>query len=203
MAGSTGEALLVHEGRQTQQGLDVNSGVRKRVVSYFLRFECLEDSEGSIAELNHLMVNRISKEARAPRSFVVSTVGRLLTEVEGFNQFLRSGLISWNANGKSLFRKVRVYLRKTHKIVPAFDYPRAVRNLESLHAILNRKFYWPHIATQLALIIFVTDRNDPSLADKNYILQKNLRTLCGCSAYAFHRARNKLGIDKEGRLVNQ
>lgn len=200
MAGSTREELLVHEGVKAQRGLDDNFIVRKKILSYFLRFECLEDSEGGIAELNHMMVDRISKEVRAPRSFVVSTVGRFLTEVAGFNQFLRSGLISWNANGKSLFRKVRVYLRKTHKIAPTFDYPRAVRNLESLHTLLGRKSFWPHIATQLALIIFVTDRNDPSRADKNYILQKNLRTLCGCSAYAFHRTRNKLGIDKEGKL---
>ena len=49
-------------------------------------------------------------------------------------------------------------------------------NLELLHILLGRKFFWPHIPTQLALVIFVTDRNDPNLAKNNYILQKNLRT---------------------------
>jgi hypothetical protein len=199
MAGSTGETLLVHGSVHESSG--VGHEARKRVLSYFLRFESLEDLVRNFTDLDRLLVNRISKEAHVSESFVVNEMGRFLEEIVRLTQFLRSGLISWNANGKGLFRKVRVYLHKIHKIAPVFDYSRAVKNLEILHALLKGSFFWPHITTQLALVVFVTDRNDVSCSGKDYILQKNLRTFCACSAYAFHRARNKLGINKEGNLV--
>ncbi|MHA1391817.1 MAG: hypothetical protein ACTSQT_06200, partial [Promethearchaeota archaeon] len=85
-------------------------------------------------------------------------------------------------------------------IAPVFDYSRAIANLEILHKLLKKKFFWIRITTQLALIIFVTDRNDPTIAKNEYILQKNLRTFCACSAYAFHMARKKLDIDKTGHI---
>ena len=125
---------------------------------------------------------------------------KFLKEVKAFNEMLRSGYIAWTPERKRLYRKVRVYLHKAHKIAPVFDYQRAKKNLELLHVLLGRKFYWPHVPTQLALIIFVTDRNDENLTNNNYILQKNLRALCSCSAYAFHMARNKLNINKSGNL---
>ena len=200
MAGTTEGALLVHGRIKVQRDSRAIFETRKGILSYFLRFESLEDLKGDFMELNHLLVDRVSKETVASKSFVISTLSHFLADVAGFCEFLRSGLISWNTNDKRLRRKVRLYLHKVHKIAPVFDYHRAVRNLELLHILLRRKFYWPHLSTQLALVVFVTDRNDSAYTDKNYILQKNLRSLCSCSAYAFHMVRNKLGINKEGKL---
>ena len=127
-------------------------------------------------------------------------MNNFLKEVKAFSEMLRSGYIAWTPERKRLFRKVRVYLHKAHKIAPVFDYQRAKKNLELLHVLLGRKFFWPHVPTQLALVIFVTDRKDPNLTNNNFIMQKNLRALCSCSAYAFHMARNKLKINKSGNL---
>ncbi len=46
--------------------------------------------------------------------------------------------------------------------------------------------------TKIAIVIYVTDLKDPQV--EKPIKQTNIRALCGCSAYAFHRTRNKLGL---------
>ena len=135
-----------------------------------------------------------------PEILVLDIVSKFLIEIKTFSEMLRSGYIAWTPEKKRLYRKVRVYLHKAHKIAPIFDYQRAKKNLELLHILLARNYFWPHITTQLALVIFVTDRNDSNLPFNNYILQKNLRSFCSCSAYAFHMARNKLKINKNGNL---
>jgi hypothetical protein len=49
--------------------------------------------------------------------------------------------------------------------------------------------------TQVAIVIFITDLLDTT-ANRilKKIIQTNLRALCCCSAYAFHRTRNKIGL---------
>jgi len=200
MAGTTEEALLIRERTGVQVVSDTDFAVRKKVLSYFLRFESLEGLEGSFIELNHILVDRVSKETNASRNTVINVIGLFLREVSGFHQLLNSEFVTWSPGKSHLFRKVRFFLRKVHKVAPVFDYPRALGNLELLHVLLARKNFWPHISTQLALVVFVTDRNDLTYPDNNYILQKNLRAFCSCSAYAFHMVRNRLGINKEGKL---
>ena len=200
MAGTTEEALLIRERTGVQVVSDTDFAVRKRVLSYFLRFESLEGLEGSFIELNHILVDRMSKETSASRNTIINVISLFLREVSGFHQLLNSEFVTWSPGKSHLFRKVRFSLRKVHKVAPVFDYPRALRNLELLHILLARKNFWPHISTQLALVVFVTDRNDLTYPDNNYILQKNLRAFCSCSAYAFHMVRNRLGINKEGKL---
>lgn len=46
--------------------------------------------------------------------------------------------------------------------------------------------------TNIAIIVFVTDKNDKIHSKR--IIQANLRLLCDCSAYSFHRTHNKLGL---------
>ncbi|GAH62568.1 unnamed protein product [marine sediment metagenome] len=50
------------------------------------------------------------------------------------------------------------------------------------------------MSTQIAIVIYITDKNDESFPENEKILQKNIRTLCNSSAYAFHRTRNILKI---------
>lgn len=174
--------------------------IEKEVLEHFFRCESLVDSSGKVVKLNYFLVENIAKETQISGDLVLKVLETFLKRVAYFKKFLESGLIVWAPGKQQLYRKVRVYLHKVHRIAPVFDYRRAKKNLELLHVLLGRKFFWPHVPTQLALVIFVTDRKDPNLAKDNYILQKNIRALCSCSAYSFHMARNKLGINKEGVL---
>ena len=200
MAGTVNQALALVRRVGAQDDFSENFSVKKTVLDYFFRCEGLLGSNGKVIKLNYFLVENIAKETQISSDIVLKVMKAFLERVSYFKQFLESGLIAWAPGKQQLYRKVRVYLHKTYKVAPVFDYHRAKKNLELLHVLLGRKFFWPHVPTQLALVIFVTDRNDPNLAKDNYILQKNLRALCSCSAYAFHMARNKLGINKEGVL---
>ena len=198
MAGTVNQAVTLVRGTDYQNGLLESFSAKKEILDYFFRCESLLDNNGKVVTLNYFLVENIAKETQISHNLVLKAMGQFLERVAYFKQFLESGLIAWAPGKQQLLRKVRVYLHKVHKLAPVFDYDRAKKNLELLHVLLGRKFFWPHVPTQLALVIFVTDRNDPDLANNNYILQKNLRALCSCSAYSFHMARNKLGINKEG-----
>ena len=200
MAGNTSESVFLVKNLEVLSELSKLFIVKKRVLDHFFRCESLTNGDNSVIELSHFLVKNIAKQTHVPEILVLDIMSKFLKEVKAFSELLRSGYIAWTPERKRLYRKVRVYLHKAHKIAPVFDYNRARKNLELLHILLGRNFYWPHVPTQLALVIFVTDRNDPNLANNNYILQKNLRTLCSCSAYAFHMARNKLKINKSGNL---
>ena len=198
MDGTVNQAVALVRKAVVRNDLSEHFLVKKTVLDYFFRFESLLDSAGRVIVLNYLLVENIAKETQTSGYLVLKAMEEFLMRVTYFKQFLESGLIAWAPGKQQLFRKVRVYLHKAYKIAPIFDYQRAKKNLELLHMLLGRNFFWPHVPTQLALIIFVTDRNAPSITSDNYILQKNIRALCSCSAYAFHMARNKLGINKLG-----
>ena len=200
MAGNTSESVFLVKNFEVLSESSKRFLVKKRVLDYFFRCESITNGNNSVIELSHFLVKNIAGQTHVPDVLVLDVMSKFLKEVKAFSELLRLGYIAWTPERKRLYRKVRVYLHKAHKVAPVFDYQRAKKNLELLHVLLSRKSYWPHVPTQLALVIFVTDRNDPNLANNNYILQKNLRTLCSCSAYAFHMARNKLKINKSGNL---
>jgi len=200
MAGNTSESVFLVKNLEVLSELTKHFLAKKRVLNYFFRYESLTNGDNSFIELSHFFVKNIAEQTHVPDILVLDILSKFLKEVKAFNNLLSSGYITWTPERKRLYRKIRVYLHKAHKIAPVFDYNRSRKNLEFLHVLLDRKFFWPHVPTQLALVIFVTDRNDPNLVNNNFILQKNLRTLCSCSAYAFHMARNKLKINKSGNL---
>ena len=200
MAGNTSEAVFLVKKVEMPSELSKRFIVKKRVLDHFFRCESLTKGDNSVIELSHILVKNIAGQTHIPDILVLDIMSKFLKEVKAFSEMLRSGYIAWTPERKRLYRKVGVYLHKAHKVAPIFDYQRAKKNLELLHVLLGRKFFWPRIPTQLALVIFITDRNDPNLANNKYILQKNLRAFCSCSAYAFHMARNKLKINKSRQL---
>jgi hypothetical protein len=200
MPGTVNQALALVRETESQDEFTKRPLVKEAILDYFFRCESLVDNNGKFVKLNYFLVESIAKETQISRNLVFEVMEQFLERVVYFKQFLGSGLVAGASGKQQLYRKVRVYLHKTHRLAPVFDYGRAKKNLELLHVLLGRSFFWPHMTTQLALLIFVTDRNDPDLTEDNYILQKNLRALCSCSAYAFHMARNKLGINKKGVL---
>lgn len=201
MPGSTDDSIVLqnHLGAyRSASGSDVS---KAKVLNYFFRFESFANDNNEYRDLSPLFVGSIVKDTSLPDSVVLRTALGFISEASKFSQLLRLGLVSWGSGEKSKLRQARFYLRRAHKIAPVFNYSRAIVNLGILHKILKKHFYWPRITTQLALTIFVTDRNDPTIAKQEYILQKNLRAFCACSAYAFHMARKKLNINKMGRVT--
>jgi hypothetical protein len=89
-----------------------------------------------------------------------------------------------------MLSKAKIYLHKAHKMFPVFNYNRAKVNLKALHKFFALEGFWPKISTQIAIVIYITDILDTSSSFSGRLIQKNLRVLCDCSAYAFHRTRN-------------
>lgn len=175
--------------------------IKEIVINYIFRYESLVNEKNQLIDMNSILIGRIERETVATKMQVVRICGRLLYQVRGLAFILRSNMVKWAHTKTRQYRKVRIYLHRIHRIAPIFDYTRALHNLKVLHTLFSRQCCWPTISTQLALLIFVTDRNDPHRIDSNTIIQKNLRILCNCSAYAFHRTRNRLRINKEGKFI--
>ena len=133
---------------------------------------------------------QISKAISIPKILVHKFISKFLLDLIYFKLFLNKHPI--NLGIKEQPRDIGVYLHKIYHLAPIFDYNRAKENAKVLKIKLNHLFFWPRVMTQIAIIIFVTDLLDKSKPEK--IIQANLRTLCSCSAYAFHRTRNKIGL---------
>ncbi len=200
MAGLTNDAIVLHNELRAYRNAPRKDVNKEKVLNYFFRFESFANNTNEYKELTPLIVGKIVKETNLPDFVVLNTVFEFITKATQFSRALSLGLISWGSGAKSVLRQTKFYLRNVHRIAPVFNYFRAISNLEILHKLLKKNFFWPRISTQLALTIFVTDRNDPTITKNEYILQKNLRIFCACSAYAFHMSRKKLSIDKTGRL---
>lgn len=122
-------------------------------------------------------------------SLANAIIARSLSQLRRFSRFMGIYAITWGHTPAAHYRKARIYLHKIHKIAPVFNYQRATFNLHSLQTFFRRASIWPHLSTQLALTIYITNRNaHPS----NPILPSNVRALSHCSAYAFYKNRTML-----------
>ena len=172
----------------------------KAIINFLFRYESLIDNNNKIRAPYNLNLDLIAEKTNSSRSVVLYIFNSFLRELKDFHDFLTTRYENWIPGRRYIYEMLNTYLKRLYKTAPIFNYERAKKNLVSLHNLLTINYYWPHITTQLALLIFVTDRNDPNITDKSYILQKNLRMLCTCSAYAFHCSRNRLNISKEGNI---
>ena len=200
MARSTNNAIIltkqiVEKGDIPEYGLN-----GKAIINFLFRYESLIDNNNKIRAPNSLNLERIAEQTKSSRSVVLYIFNSFLRELKDFHDFLTTRYENWTPGRSHIYEMLIIFLKRLYKTAPIFNYERAKKNLVALHNLLTINYYWPHITTQLALLIFVTDRNDPNITDKSYILQKNLRMLCTCSAYAFHCARNRLNISKEGKI---
>lgn len=138
---------------------------------------------------------KISGESGIFIDTVKSYVNIFLHNLTLIREFYKHYIMIWDPNIKKLERRVRCYLHKLHHLAPIFDYERARVNLSILLGQLKKRSFWPKISTQICLVIFITDVLDKTVDELNRLIQGNIRALCGCSAYAFHRSRNKLNIN--------
>jgi hypothetical protein len=200
MAGTSNNAMtltkqIVEKDDNTELGLN-----KEAIINFFFRYESLVDDNNIIRAPDSLNLNKIAQGTNSSRGVVLYILNSFFRDMKDFHEFLTSRFENWTPGRRHIYEKLKIYLKRLYVTAPIFNYQRAKKNIDVLHYLLSESYYWPHITTQLALLIFVTDRNDPNITDKAYILQKNLRMLCTCSAYAFHSARNKLNISKEGKL---
>lgn len=202
MAELTNDGILLQNGSRVYTRAPRDLVNREKVLNYFFRFGSITNDNNEYKKLTPLLLKNTMKNTNLPYSIVLNSATEFMVEATQFSRNLSLGLTSWGSRDKTILRQAKFYLRKAYKIVPVFDYSRAIINLEILHKILKKNFFWPRITTKLALTLFVTDKNDSSIQNNEYILQKNLRAFCACSAYAFHMARKKLKIDKMGRIFS-
>lgn len=164
--------------------------VESAVLNCLCREICFVEDFEKIRAVPESEMRRVASIVRLPYNLVRTIITRFLVNFVYFRRFLRSHKFTYDYT-KSL-RKLRIYLHRLHRLVPVFSFSRARENARILKNILDQRCFLPQFTTQLAVVLFVTDINDQS-TEKN-IIQANLRLLCNCSAYAFHRTRNKIGI---------
>jgi hypothetical protein len=143
-----------------------------------------------IRELPLIKLREIAGTTKIPVKVVNSVVSKFLIELKYVRGFFKGNSVSYSPF--SHLRKISIYLHKFRRLAPVFDFRRAKQNARILEAKLSHLCFWPQFMTQVAIVIFVTDLNDPQFERK--IKQTNIRALCDFSAYAFHRTRNKIGL---------
>ena len=160
------------------------------ILNYLFRNFSFATNKGNVRVMTISEYDKISEVLNIPKPLVDKFISRFLVNLQLFKNFLVDN--PEILKSKNQERKVRIYLHKLHRLAPIFDYKRARENAQILRKKLDHLFFWPQVMTQIATIIFITDILNKDTTPK--IIQANLRTLCSCSAYAFHRTRNKVGL---------
>ncbi len=166
--------------------------VRNIVLNCLFRDYSFFTPHQEVRELPLIELRGIAGTTKIPVKVVNSVVSKFLIELNYVRKFFKSNFVSYTPF--SHLRKLNIYLHKFRRLAPVFDFHRAKQNARILEAKLSHLCFWPQLMTQIAIVIFVTDLNDPQFVRK--IKQTNIRALSDCSAYAFHRTRNKLGLKK-------
>ena len=160
------------------------------ILNYLFRNFSFATRKENVRVITISEYDKISEALNVPKSLVHKFISRFLVDLQLFKNFVVDN--PEVLKSKNQERKVRIYLHKLHRLAPIFDYKRARENAQILKKKLDHLFFWPQVMTKIATIIFITDILDKDNTPK--IIQANLRTLCSCSAYAFHRTRNKVGL---------
>ena len=163
------------------------------ILNYLFRNFSFATDRENVRVITISEYDKISKELNVPKPLVHNFISRFLVDLQLFKNFLINN--PEILKSKNQERKIRIYLHRLHRLAPIFDYRRARENARILKIKLDHLFFWPQMMTQIAVIIFITDILDKDATPK--IIQANLRTLCSCSAYAFHRTRNMVGLTSQ------
>jgi len=175
------------------QNYSIQYQLKHIILDYMFRNISFYGDKDKIRSLTKKDYEQISKATHTSITIVHSAVSTFLVNLIRMKRFFK--IHSYNSQLKSPIRKLRVLLHKFHRIAPVFDYRRAKENARILNIKMNLRFFRPSIFTQLAIIIFITDVKDTHKTKP--IIQTNLRIFSDCSAYAFHTARNKLGLSPQ------
>ncbi len=166
------------------------NGLKPIILNYLFRNIAFVTNQDKIKALAITDYENISENTNIPIKLIHKFVSCFLIDLLRLKRFIQKNPQILNLKKQN--RQIHINLHKFYRIAPVFDYKRARENARILKLKLDKLFFWPQIRTQIAIIIFITD-----LLDKNHsqkIIQTNIRALCDCSAYAFHRTRNKIGL---------
>ena len=163
-----------------------------KIIDQFVRTYSVLINNDSFLKPPQEKLSKLSRELNISNETVQFIVENFLTKLVLFRNFIKHCEIRIGSMDKN--KKIRIYLHKIYRLAPIFDYKRARTNLNILYRLFEKQNFWPTITTQLAILIYITDRYDPKFSKK--ILQKNIQIICNCSAYAFHRTKNRLKIDR-------
>ena len=166
--------------------------VRNTVLNTLFRDYSFFTPDQKLRKLPIIELRAIAGVTRIPVKIVDAVVSKFLVDLKHSREFFKTISVSYTPF--SHLRKMNIYLHKFSRFAPVFDFHRAKQNAHILQVKLTQICFWPQFMTQIAIVIFVTDLNDPRSEKK--IKQTNIRALCGCSAYAFHRTRNKIGLQQ-------
>ena len=167
--------------------------LRISLLNCLFRYISIIDGDENLRRISDIECKVLSSRTKIPVYKVRRILDKFLYDLTHFKEFLRSGMLTYSISDQA--RKVKIYLHKVHHLAPVFDYRRARENARRLKLKLDQLLFWPQVMTQIAVVIFITDYLDKKWND-NKLLQTNLRALCDCSAYAFHRTRNKIGLQQ-------
>jgi len=165
---------------------------RSKILNYFMRMYPLTKYDTTLITRSDQELAEIAEKIGLPYNQVYTYIRQFLAQITNFRKLLHGCKIRRGSG--NMERKTQIYLHKIHRFAPVFDYKRAKANLRVLYKLFIRRRHFPSISTQLALVIYITDELDREKDSK--ILQKNLRSICCSSAYAFHNAKNKLDVDR-------
>ncbi|MCK4829999.1 hypothetical protein KA005_80510, partial [bacterium] len=156
---------------------------KEEILDYFMRMYPLTKYDTTLITRSDQELADIAEKIGLPYNQVYMYIRQFLAQVAYFRK-LSQGCKIRRGSG-NMERKTRIYLHKIHRFAPVFDYKRARLNLRALCRLFSRQRHFPSISTQLALVIYITDELDKDKKDK--LLQKNIRSICSSSAYAFHK----------------
>ncbi|MFX0023701.1 MAG: hypothetical protein ACFE9S_15345 [Candidatus Hermodarchaeota archaeon] len=162
------------------------------VLDYLFRNVTFASNNDRIRAITASEYNQICEATNVPQIIVHRIISCFLVDLIRVRKFFKENAKVFSSRHQA--RKVRIYLHKLHRLAPVFDYKRARENARRLEIKLSQLCFRPQIMTQVAIVIFITDLLDKRSRVHYKIIQSNLRTFCNCSAYAFHRTRNKLGL---------
>ncbi|MCP6719399.1 MAG: hypothetical protein KJI71_04155 [Patescibacteria group bacterium] len=171
--------------------LQFRRAVRNMVLNYVFRDYSFFTPDSQVREIPLIELRGIAGTTKIPLKVIDSIVSKFLTELKHVRGFFKNNSVSYTPF--SHLRKMKIYLHKFYRLAPVFDIQRAKINAQILATKLTRICFWPQFMTQVAVVIYITDLNDSNFWRK--LRQTNIRALSDCSAYAFHRTRNKLGLN--------
>ena len=166
--------------------------LKNSVLVYFLNTISIVNREDSQLKqfFPSQIYKRISEKTSVSIPNIENIIKNFMRDIYYFRKFLANCFLKHNP--KNPKRKLRIYLHKIHKIAPIFDFKRARKNILPFLRLSYKCHLICQLSTQVARIIYITNQKG---GDDSKILQKNIRAITGCSAYAYHRTRNKLKID--------
>ena len=163
----------------------------KIILNYLFRNVAFVGKRDKIRTIPNIIQKQMSSKLKIGIKTINIFIDKFLNTLVRMNQFVEeNGHFAYSKNPNII---VQTYLHKLYRLAPVFDYKRARVNAKILRKKLDAHCFWPKASTQVAVVIYITDKLDTS--QENKLLQTNLRSFCNCSAYAFHRTRNKIGLN--------